>query len=276
MPLILSLLPDPIAVARMKHAVKPDPTNRRGHEVLPAECWDELERLARNTAAQVAVFDPFRRGEFLLDECTRFHTAFPSVGMVAYAVFPKEPHHHCAAIGRLGVQEIVVQKSTDDSFELRKAIMAALLGAVPGIVLAELDDLFPGRLKAAFRYIVYNAHRPIKPAEVATAYFAHEKTLRQHLREAGLPSTEKLIVWCRLFYAVHLMKDPVRTLENVAASLDFPSSSAMLNQLTRYSSLRTNQVSGEDGLAVVLAAFRRRDRDRRKPNDGARQIRSGG
>jgi AraC-like DNA-binding protein len=126
-------------------------------------------------------------------------------------------------------------------------------------VLAALEDRIPDALVPAVRYLLFAAERPLGPQQVARATYRHEKTLRDQLRAAGLPSTQKLIIWARLFHAAQLLGSGRRSVENVAGTLDFPSASALANQLGRYAGVRPGELVGRaDALERLLQIFRER------------------
>lgn len=104
--------------------------------------------------------------------------------------------------------------------------------------------------------LVQTAAQPLTPADAARLYHGHANTLRVHLRAAGLPPLNQIIVWARLFRAAHLLGDPARAVESVAAALAYPSANALRNQLDRYAGLCPREVRAAGGLPALLQAFR--------------------
>jgi AraC-like DNA-binding protein len=134
------------------------------------------------------------------------------------------------------------QNGDDSPLAFALHLTDALAGSVAGRVLAALEDRIPDALVPAVRHLLFAAERPLGPQQVARASFRHEKTLREQLRAAGLPSTQKLIVWARLFHAAQLLGGGRRSVENVAGTLDVPSASALANQLGRYAGVKPGQL----------------------------------
>jgi AraC-like DNA-binding protein len=137
-------------------------------------------------------------------------------------------------------------------------LAGALAGGVVGLVMDDLDALLPPRLEAWMRQLLVEAHRSLAPADAASLYHAHTNTLRQHLRGAGLPPVNKMIIWARLFHAAHLLAEPARSVESVAFALDFASATALRNELRRYAGMTPAEVRRGGGLLSLLARFRER------------------
>lgn len=261
MTLILALLPDPVARKRLTRAAEMDRAGAVAHEIRWAGDWAEMQAVARESAAQIAVFDPYASGAFDLDACAIFHQAFPSVVLLPYGTFTPQCIHDVLLLAELGIRNIIVQGEDDIPLTLQFVLTESLSDSLPGIVLGALGELIPDALLPVVRHLLFQAHRPVKPGELAQIHYSNEKTLREHLRAVGLPSTNHLIIWARLFHAAHLLDGGARTVEAAALALDFPSRSALSNQLRRYVGVTPKELVERGGLAFLLKEFRRRCRD---------------
>ncbi len=258
MALLLALLPDEIARSRLRRALEVDRASRARHQLLLASGWEEMRRLALRSAPQLAIFDPYASGGFDLEDGRRFRADFPSIALLPYGELVGRHIRDVLRLAALGVQEVVVRDEDDRPVAFHLLITGALTSSVPGMVLAELEDLLPARLTPLMRDLLFAANRSVQPEEVARLYHRHPNTLREHLRAAGLPAVNKLIVWARLFHAARLLESPARTVESVALILEYPSVSALRNQLQRYAGVTPQEVRERGGLHLVLAAFRER------------------
>lgn len=254
MPLLLARLDDPTAVARLHAATQMDIAGYRQHRCVFARTWNEMQALALAGSPQIAVFDPCRGRGLELDECRRFHTKFPSVSLVPYGRFDGVHPREILALAELSVSDVVVRDVDDGIARFRCVLSLALSGSVCGIALAGLEGIIPPHLVPFARELLLRAHRPLTPRCAAQLYHRHPNTLREHLRAAGLPPVNKLIIWSRLFHAAHLLDDRGRSIENVALALEFPSPSALRNQLLRYTGLTPQQIRAAGGLRAVVAA----------------------
>lgn len=257
---LLALLPDPIARARLLAALELDAG--APHPVCFAGSWSEMCCTAGAGPIHLAIFDPYTGGRFQGDECTRFSRAFPSMPLLPYTRFPSSGARDLLHLSSLGVRDMVTRDHDDDRPGLHAAIAQSLAHGVATATLAALEDVIPTRLAPVVHYLLSNAHQPLALEELARAHHRHPKTLREQLQKNRLPPPGKLIVWMRLIHAGHLLEDRSRSLENVVRTLDFPSSSALRNQMHRYVGISPGDLANapEGGMKVLLRLFRERHR----------------
>jgi AraC-like DNA-binding protein len=206
----------------------------------------------------VLVFDPYAHGDFDPQSCTAFHEQYPSVVLLPYASFYGRSVHDVLRLAHLGVRRLVCRGEDDSLHQLRAIVRASVSDACASRIAAEFSDLLSPELAAFFSRVVSSGGEARDPNALARAYFCHPKTLRQRLRAAGLPPTNKLAVWVRLLHAACLLEDPGRSVESVALALEFPSSSALHKQMRRYTGLSPREVAAGGGLARLAAEFRAR------------------
>ena len=222
--------------------------------------WEELQRLAITSPVQLAIIDPCASGALDLGAVARFHDSFPRVVLLAYGDFIRRSADDMFRLEQMGIQAIVVRDQGDDSLALRLALTDALTTSGIGDVVGSLEDLLPDDLALWMRKLLAAVPQPLEPADAARLYHQHPNTLCEHLRAAGLPSVNKMIVWARLFLAAQLLSNPGRTVENVALALDFPSVNAMRKQFGGYVGMPPREVRERGGLPVLLTKFRERHR----------------
>lgn len=253
---IAALLPNPVALARLRMVLQFERVSRARHQLLQAEDWHEMHRLAMEVGPQIAVFDPYLGGSLAIDACRHFHEHFPSIVLLPYAAFRFYPPRDVLELAGLGVRRIVCHGDDDDPATFRSLLNDAVSDAAAGRILRALADLVDDELQPLFRHLLVCAHAAVSPDELARAHFCHAKTLRERLRAAGFPPTNKLIVWARLFHAACLLEDPARSVENAALTLDFPSVSALHKQLVRYAGVSPRELRARGGLTYLVERFR--------------------
>lgn len=257
---LLALLPDEVALSRLQRALELDRACHAEHSVLRAGSWEQMRHLAVYFAPQLVIFDPHASGPFDIEECRPFRAEFPSIPLLPYARRNHMDVRDLLRLGALGVEDVVVRDEDDTPAAFHRRITAAFTSCVPALVLAGMGDLLPPRLTALLRDLVSAASQALRPDDVSRLYHRHPNTLREHLRAAGLPPVNKLIVWARLFHAAHLLESPGRTVENVALMLEYPSVAALRNQMHRYVGLTPHEVQARGGLRALLGHFRERHR----------------
>jgi AraC-like DNA-binding protein len=122
--------------------------------------------------------------------------------------------------------------------------------------LALLERRTPPSIRDLLPRLLFRTQDNLTPAQVARLCHCHPKTLRVHLRSAGLPSLAKLIVWTRLIRACHLLQDAGRSVESVALALGFASANGFRNQLLRYAGVRPTDLREMGNPRFLLARFR--------------------
>jgi AraC-like DNA-binding protein len=258
MAVLLTLLPDAVARARLKSALRMDGERRARHDMLTVESWAEMREVALHSPVHLTIFDPYTCGKLDLESVRLFHEQFPSVALLAYGDFARCSVRDAVRLVRVGVQEIAIRGEDDNPLNLRNLIAGALTHSVAGVVLAALRDLLPTHLAPLIRQLLSLTNEPLTPGKIAKLYHRHPNTLREHLSAAGLPPVNKLIVWIRLFHVAHLLEHGPRSVENVAWSLGFTSASALRNQLHRYAGLTPQELRVQNGLGLLLTEFRMR------------------
>lgn len=256
MPILLSHLPTPAARSRLATTLRMEQAARVPYEWLQASGWPECRRTAADRGPHLLVFDPYGPAGLALDDALAFRSEFPSIVMVPYGDFQRRPARDVLVLAaELGVQGVVTFNADDQADSLRLILAQALSATVVGRVMAGLQAVTPPELVPLLRIILQRAHAPVCPDEVACAFHRHCKTIREHLRAAGFPPLNKLIVWARLFHAAMLLQDRARSLDSVAAVLRFPSSSALYNQLARYAGEDVRRSAQSRGLDALVDAF---------------------
>jgi AraC-like DNA-binding protein len=256
MPILLSHLSSPAARSRLAATLQMERAARVPYEWLQAAGWSECRRLAAERGPHLLVFDPYGGTGLELGEARAFRDDFPAVVLVPYGDFQRRPARDVLVLAaELGVQGIVTLNADDQAASLRLILTEAQSATVVGRVLAGLEQVTPPELVPLLRIILQRAHAPVCPDDVANAFHRHCKTIRDHLRAAGFPPLNKLIVWARLFHAAMLLQDRSRSLESVALVLHFPSPSALHNQFTRYAGERVRRAVHQRGVDALLEAF---------------------
>jgi AraC-like DNA-binding protein len=105
------------------------------------------------------------------------------------------------------------------------------------------------------RMMLLHAHRPLPIDEVAMVLGITRRTLLARLDRAGLPSPRHVAGWCRVMIAAHTLAVSGRSVERVAAELDFPSSNALRNLMRRYSGMAPRSLRKPGALERVQDAF---------------------
>jgi AraC-like DNA-binding protein len=252
----LALLPDRTARARLTDAVR---LMRRGssagYGLEFRDDWPQPGEAARELAGDVVVFDPGAGAELGVRSCARFRAAFPSAVLVAYGGFVSWTARDILKLAQAGVQQVVEMGVDDSPAVLSLMLEGALSLSLVGDIVGALRGHLPSDMLELVRVLLSHGEAPVTPVQAARLCHCHPKTLRDRLRKAGLPSTERMIVWVRLMAAAHRLGDPGSSLEDVATRLGFPSANGLRNQMRRYAGIGPRELSEKGGSTYVVESF---------------------
>jgi AraC-like DNA-binding protein len=259
MALLLASLPAQ-ALLRLRRALAWEAAAHARHQLVVARDWGEMREIAHASSPQLAIFDPYALGEFDWAALAEFRAHFPYTVVLPYGDFSGPRTHDVLRLPALGIGDLVLWDVDDAPAGMRARIADALTSPIADAVFSGIADLLPARLAPFLRSLLRATHQPLEPEDAAQLYHRCPNTLWKHLRSAGLPPVNKLIVWTRLCHAAYLLGDSGRTVENVADVLGFPCANALRNQMQRYAGVTPREVRAGGGLPLLLAAFRERHR----------------
>jgi len=252
------LLLDATCRARVDAALRVERSTQVAHRVTHLSDWAELYGIAQQQRLHVAIFDPYARGNRDVEACGAFHQRFPSVALIPYGCFEGHPVQQVLRLAEVGVRHVVCRDNDDASVALRATLLAAVSDACAVQITMALGDGLPPAVGQLLNQVVTSSDGGFRPEYIARVHYCHEKTLRERLRAAGLPPTNKLVVWLRLLHAACLLGEPGRSVESVALALNFPSASALHKQMLRYVGTAPRDLVSRGGLTHIAGEFRRR------------------
>lgn len=252
----LALLPVHEARSRVRRALALDRVGGVEHRIEFVPGWEDVQERVLDGCWNVVLVDPQALDSRAVPELASLTNRFPSLSVVAYVDLQRAPGEDLLRLGDAGVRALVVLGVDDEPPSLLRTLTSAVcLPAMDG-VRDLLEDRLCGLLRALVRPLLERSDRGLTVQELAGRHYgASPRTLRRHLRQAGLPSPSRLIAWCRLFHAVHLLSDPARSTRNVAEALDFSSGSALCKAVKRYTGLPPSKVLDRGGVSHLLTLF---------------------
>jgi len=218
-------------------------------------CWREAHLAGLSSPLELLVFDPYADGLFQGEPVATFAEQFGSCGLVAYARFPRGCAGQVLELSRSGVHAVVTRDVDDGPAELGRVLKSVLECRALAQGRAIWEAHTPASVRGLLPRLLRAPQDAVTPDSAGRMWHAHPKTIRSHLRRAGLPPLGKLIVWSRLLQACQLLQDAGRSVENVALVLGFASANGFRNQLLRYTGLRPSDVRRPGGMATVLRRF---------------------
>lgn len=183
---------------------------------------------------------------------------FPHTSILAWSDFQDLGAREIFELALAGIVEVVIAGVEDTPKQIALLLENALSRTLARRVQGVLADVLPATAEAPFYALLAAARRPLTPEDAARLALCHPSTLRVRLLRAGLPSAGKLIVWMRLLHAAARLELARGGAARVAASLEFPSETALRNQLRRYAGMKPAELTAPGGPERLCAEFRRR------------------
>lgn len=253
MGVIISLVQHPTRLQRLYAAV------RDRHTVVSCDGWAEVTRACETNPAHVAVLDLYADGALNFDRVRVLRDRFPRVALVAYVSLTADRARDMFDAGRVGVASLVVADVDDAPPQLSALIEKAEARNIANRV-ADATTGLRAPVRDAVLACVARAHERLTPERLSRLLAVPRRLLAKRLQDAGLPSPQRLLTWGRLLVAAHMLEDPDRSADSVAAALDFPSGSAFRNTCQRYLHSTPQEIRARGGTDFVLRAFLRQAR----------------
>jgi AraC-like DNA-binding protein len=169
---------------------------------------------------------------------------------VVYAdVYESDPE--LVRLGSLGVDGVVLARRPPWASAIRRAVDGALAVSRARGVQRALRGRFPDPATGAVAWADERATDAPTVAELAAALGHTPRSLAAVLREAGLPSAARVLLWGRLLHAAALMGRDGRTVEDTALRLGYSTATALSRAMKRETGYTARDVARGGGLPFV-------------------------
>jgi AraC-like DNA-binding protein len=235
--------------------------------VLAAEDWADFDALARRRVVDLAVADPTIGGGDAVATLERLSVEFPTLPLIVYTSLSSGTLNAVVRLARSGIEHVVLFRFDDEPSRFRR-----LLEGVPGHalgermlhLLAEPIGRLPVAVAKAVEVLFKTPGRIQGTDDLAQAAGMNTRTLYRHLERVGFYSPRSLVVASRLIRVHAYLRDPGRSIKDVAAQAGYRSSFLLNRQMREMTGKTTEQARREldgDELVSILA---RRVQERRK------------
>lgn len=156
---------------------------------------------------------------------------------------------------RAGAHALLMIDDRVTTLDCRQVLTEASVRAGVGMSGPGLLALVSPTARPLLEYGLRYAHDAITVAQAARALQVHRKTLFWWCSEARLPAPQQLLGWCRLLAAGALLEDEGRRVDHIALDLNFPSGTALRNQLVRYLGMSPSDLRARGPRAWIYDGF---------------------
>lgn len=253
MAVLAVLQPDPLTLARINAALSVS------HELVVYRDWRQLREGLERVPADACLVDPYcGTAPFGLSDVHALRERHPQIAIVVVADF-KGREMDLFTLGRIQVDGVIPSCSQESAREIRAAVQEGLVASVAQRVLGSLERHLARFGLDCLRWAIENSHRsPAVPA-MADAFARSPGALAGKLRRDGAPTAGRILLWGRLFRAVHMLRSEGLTVERAAFAVGYSSGAALSRALRREVGWAPGEVLRRGGIACVLDGFVRRE-----------------
>ncbi len=237
------------------------------HTLVSVTSWPELETTVRQHMIDIVVADPCANGTVEIASLELLRRQFPSLPVVLYTSLAASAFSATVRLARSGIEHVVLSRFDDEPrrfLELLESIPAHELGdrmlrelaeplsCLPVVVVRGIDQLFrsPARFSSA--------------GDLAAAAGMNLRTLYRNLEPAGFYSARALVVAARLVRAYAYLRDPGRSIKDVAAKTGYTTPWQLSQHMREMTGRTAEQVRREMSPDELIACMVEQVRQRRQ------------
>lgn len=219
--------------------------------------------MVRVGAVDIVVADPMAAGRLEVSELQEIVRQYPSIPVIVYTVLSPSALRGVVALARVGVEHVVLNRFDDEPHRFRELLERAPAHALGERLLEEVADQLsrlPPMVGRAIEQLYRYPQRFHGMGDIAAAAGVNTRTLYRHLQPAGFNSPRLLVVSARLLRAFSYLRDPARSIKDVAMKAGYHSAwqlAQQMRELTGLTPRRVRQGLGtEEFVKRVAAALR--------------------
>jgi AraC-like DNA-binding protein len=237
------------------------------HALTAVSSWAELQSTVQECMIDVVVADPCATGAVNVESLELIRRQFPSLPVVLYTSLAPSAFGAIVKLAKSGIDHVVLSRFDDEPrrfLELLESIpghelgermlkeLAGRLSSLPVVVVRGIDQLFrsPSRFSSA--------------GDLAAAAGMNLRTLYRNLEPAGFYSARALVVSARLVRAYSYLRDPGRSIKDVAAKTGYTSPWQLSQHMREMTGRTAEQVRREMSPDELIACMVEQVQQRRQ------------
>ena len=244
------LVADPVAAARLGVAMG------QGTQVASHDSWlDFMERVSE-LKPDALILDPLHP-----EGPNELGVALEAAGTHGFGVVVcttgDQRVRELYDLGASGVGGVIMCPETANRAMVRKEVERAISAATTSEVLALLPDTMSPLARATIRWSIRNATEGASVAGLSHELGWSRETARKRLRDVGLPSPKRILMWGRLFFAAQHLSRSNQSIEKLAHRLGYASRSSLTRMVARELGAPPMALTGDRALRRAVRRFRR-------------------
>jgi AraC-like DNA-binding protein len=193
-------------------------------DLLVASSWEELESLIRRKPVSVVILDPSADGNMNLDAVAGLLKRYPSLPLIAYVTLHAPAFKAVAQLGRLGLEDVVLNRFDDAPERFRERVEQVQGNALTHTVLEAIEDRLsqlPRQLSVTIESLFDYPHRYMSALDLAMEAGIAIVSVYRNLDAARLGSPKRLLVAAKVLRGFGYLRDPGYSVLDVSIKLGY-------------------------------------------------------
>jgi AraC-like DNA-binding protein len=193
-------------------------------ELLVASSWDELESLIRRKPVSVVILDPSADGTMNVDAVAGLLKRYPSLPLIAYVTLHAPAFNAVAQLGRLGLEDVVLNRFDDAPERFRERVEQVQGNALTHTVLEAIGQglrQLPRRLSVTIENLFDQPHKYMNALDLAMEAGIAIVSVYRNLETARLGSPKRLLVAAKVLRGFGYLRDPGYSVLDVSIKLGY-------------------------------------------------------
>lgn len=224
------------------------------HTLLTAPGWKAVPPLLERNAVDALLLDVPPRSPLPHAQLTWLHRQHPHLATVLL-LDPTGREADLFRLGAEGVDEVVLLDDGLARGELVGALQRALVRSLAQRATADLRNRVPSLFVEGLTWAIEHADEKPDPEALARGLARPLGSYRRALRQAGLPTPTRILLWGRLVRAGRLLGEGHLSVEAIAHRMGYAGGSSLARALRRETGVPPSVVRDRGGTIVVLDAL---------------------
>jgi len=238
------------------------------HTLFAPADWAALRSTVQSRIVDVVVADPALDGRVRTEELVEIRELFPSLPIVLYTALSASAMQGVIQLAKYDIAHVVLARFDDEPkrfLELIEGVPGHALGDQILRALREPVAKLPVTISRAIEQLFRAPSRFPGARELAEASGTTARGLYRHMAAVGMPSVKALVVSARLVRAYGYLRDPGRSVKEIAARVGYNRPWLLTKQMREYTGYVPSEVrsalSPEQFVALLATRIRTEQHD---------------
>jgi AraC-like DNA-binding protein len=205
-------------LAHVQHVFADEP------DLLVASSWEELESLIRRKPVSAVILDPSADGTMKVHAVAGLLKRYPSLPLIAYVTLNAPAFNAVAQLGRLGLEDVVLNRFDDAPERFRDRVEQVQGNALVHTVIEAISDRLgqlPRQLSVTVENLFDQPHRYASALDLAMEAGIAVVSVYRNLDAAQLGSPKRLVIAAKVLRGFGYLRDPGYSVLDVSVKLGY-------------------------------------------------------